>query len=146
MKTTTVFNKICSFTELHLSLTLRFNEHFNVKALQTKTLVLAMKQVSKEFSLFPLRYSSLAVLSTISLVLWALGLVSLIVQLGLRVTARDGLLWLIRTITVFRYESRHYIQSCLEHLRGKYVRVPEALGYTLVSSRLLVLSLAPLVV
>lgn len=51
------------------------------------------------------RYSSLAVPSTISLALWVPGLVSLIVQRVLRVTVRDESLWLIRTITVCRYEN-----------------------------------------
>lgn len=50
------------------------------------------------------RSSSLAVLSTISLALWVPGPVSLIVQLESLVTVRDESLWLIRTITVSRYE------------------------------------------
>lgn len=41
--------------------------------------------------------------STISLALWVLGLASLTVQPGLRVTVRDASLWLTRTITVCRY-------------------------------------------
>lgn len=56
--------------------------------------------------MFTFRYSSLAVPSTISLALLVLDLVSLIVQLELPVTVRDASLWLIRTITVCRYENQ----------------------------------------